>query len=96
MLSHSLLDQIGWSTIVAGNLLAAAGMIGFFFLRHRKLHVRLAESWAAISSRNNRVDINSRVMLGAGAGKAQASGSVNYRGISGDSHVNEPPNCFRQ
>jgi hypothetical protein len=49
MLSHSLLDQIGWSTIVAGNLLAAAGMIGFFFLRHRKLHIRLAESWAAIT-----------------------------------------------
>lgn len=49
MLSHSLLDQIGWSTIVAGNLLAAAAMIGFFFLRHRKLHIRLRESWAAIT-----------------------------------------------
>lgn len=49
MLSHSLLDQIGWSTIVAGNLLAAAAMIGFFFLRHRQLHIRLRESWAAIT-----------------------------------------------
>jgi len=49
MLSHSLLDQIGWSTIVAGNLLAAAAMIGFFFLRHRTLHVRLRESWAALT-----------------------------------------------
>ncbi len=49
MLSHSLLDQIGWSTIVAGNLLASAAMVGFFFLRHRNLHVRLAESWAAIT-----------------------------------------------
>ena len=49
MLSHSLLDQIGWSTIVAGNLLAAAAMVGFFFLRHRQLHIRLAESWAAIT-----------------------------------------------
>jgi hypothetical protein len=49
MLSHSLLDQLGWSTIVAGNLLAAAAMIGFFFLRHRKLHIRLRESWAAIT-----------------------------------------------
>jgi hypothetical protein len=49
MLSHSLLDQIGWSTIVAGNMLAAVAMIGFFFLRHRKLHIRLRESWAAIT-----------------------------------------------
>jgi hypothetical protein len=49
LLSHSLLDQIGWSTIVAGNLLAAAAMIGFFFLRHRRLHIRLRESWAAIT-----------------------------------------------
>jgi hypothetical protein len=49
MLSHSLLDQIGWSTIVAGNLLAAAAMIGFFFLRHRTLHIRLRESWAALT-----------------------------------------------
>ncbi len=49
MLSHSLLDQIGWSTIVAGNLLAAAAMIAFFFLRHRRLHIRLRESWAAIT-----------------------------------------------
>jgi len=49
MLSHSLLDQIGWSTIVAGNLLAAAAMLGFFFLRLRRLHIRLRESWAAIT-----------------------------------------------
>jgi hypothetical protein len=49
MLSHSLLDQIGWSTIVAGNLLASAAMLGYFFLRHRKLHIRLVESWAAIT-----------------------------------------------
>jgi hypothetical protein len=49
MLSHSLLDQIGWSTIVAGNMLAAVAMIGFFFLRHRKLHIRLRDSWAAIT-----------------------------------------------
>lgn len=49
MLSHSLLDQIGWSTIVTGNLLAAVAMIGFFFLRHRKLHIRLREHWAAIT-----------------------------------------------
>ena len=49
MLSHSLLDQIGWSTIVAGNLLASAAMVGFFFLRHRNLHTRLAQSWAAIT-----------------------------------------------
>ncbi len=49
MLSHSLLDQIGWSTMVAANLLAAAAMIGFFFLRHRRLHIRLRESWAALT-----------------------------------------------
>jgi hypothetical protein len=49
MLNHSLLDQIGWSTMVAGNLLAAVAMIGFFFLRHRKLHIRLRESWDALT-----------------------------------------------
>ena len=49
MLSHSLLDQIGWSTIVAGNMLATVAMIGFFFLRHRQLHIRLRESWTAIT-----------------------------------------------
>ncbi len=49
MLSHSLLDQLGWSTMVAANLFAAVAMIGFFFLRHRQLHIRLRASWAAMT-----------------------------------------------
>ncbi len=49
MLSHSLLDQLGWSTMVAANLFAAVAMIGFFFFRHRQLHIRLRESWAALT-----------------------------------------------
>lgn len=52
ILSHSLLEQLGWSTIVTGNLLASTAMLGFFFLRHRQLHTRLAERWAAVISQD--------------------------------------------
>jgi hypothetical protein len=40
VLSSALLDQLGWGTIVAGNLLAAAAMMGFFYLRRNSLHLR--------------------------------------------------------
>lgn len=47
VLSDALLNQLGWGTIVAGNLLAAAAMLGFFYVRRRSLHPRL-EGWASL------------------------------------------------
>jgi len=44
LLSYALLEQLGWDTIVAGNLLSAAAMLGFFYFRRRVLHVRLVGS----------------------------------------------------
>jgi hypothetical protein len=43
----SLLESLGWWAIVVGNLVAAVAMLGFFFIRHRALHVRLVERWAS-------------------------------------------------
>ena len=40
VLSDALLHQLGWDTIVAGNLLSAASMLGFFYARRRALHLR--------------------------------------------------------
>jgi len=40
VLSDALLHHLGWGTIVAGNLLSAAGMLGFFYWRRRALHQR--------------------------------------------------------
>ena len=47
LLSYALLEQLGWDTIVVGNLLSAAAMLGFFYFRRRELHLRLARSTAA-------------------------------------------------
>jgi hypothetical protein len=44
LLSGALLEQLGWVAIVAGNLLSAAAMLGFFYLRRRALHLRLLRS----------------------------------------------------
>jgi hypothetical protein len=41
VLSDALLNQLGWGTIVVGNLLSAAAMLGFFYLRRRALHPRV-------------------------------------------------------
>jgi hypothetical protein len=41
LLSYALLQRLGWYLIVAGNLLAAVAMLGFFYWRHRVLHLRL-------------------------------------------------------
>ncbi len=40
VLSDALLHQLGWDTIVGGNLLSAASMMGFFYVRRRALHLR--------------------------------------------------------
>jgi hypothetical protein len=41
LLSYALLQQLGWYSIAAGNLLAALAMLVFFYWRHRVLHLRL-------------------------------------------------------
>jgi len=43
ILSDTLLNQLGWGTIVTGNLLSAAAMLAFFYVRRRSLHPRLEE-----------------------------------------------------
>ncbi len=48
MLSDVLLNQLGWGTIVAGNLLSAAAMLAFFYVRRRSLHPRLV-GWAGLA-----------------------------------------------
>jgi len=37
ILSDALVDQLGWGTITAGNLMSAVGMLGFFYWRRQKL-----------------------------------------------------------
>lgn len=45
LLSDALFNELGWGTIVAGNLLSAAAMLAFFYIRRRSLHAR-SGSWA--------------------------------------------------
>ncbi len=45
VLSQSLLGALVWWNIFVGNLLAAAGMLGYFFRGHRALTRRLRETW---------------------------------------------------
>jgi len=44
-LDEALVGALLWWNIAIANLLAAAAMIGFFFLRHRSLGARLLERW---------------------------------------------------
>ena len=44
VLSEALLDQLGWGTIVVGNLLSATSMLGFFYLRRSALHLHSKSS----------------------------------------------------
>jgi len=56
LLSYALLEQLGWDTIVAGNLLSSAAMLGFFYLRRRALHLRSKnwkEAWRTPSEHGN-------------------------------------------
>ena len=45
ILGQSLLGALVWWAIFVGNLLAAGGMLGYFFLGHRALGRRLMETW---------------------------------------------------
>jgi len=47
VLNGALLDQLGWGTIVVGNLLSAAGMLGFFYWRRGVLRRRSTSSTGA-------------------------------------------------
>src|SRR5712691_4991081 len=46
ILAKWVLDELAGWTIFAGNLLAAAAMLGYFFTGHRTLARRLTEAWA--------------------------------------------------
>jgi len=45
ILAQSLLGALVWWNIFVGNLLAAAGMLAYFFRGHRTLSRRLTETW---------------------------------------------------
>ncbi|MBI4590630.1 MAG: hypothetical protein HY725_17510 [Candidatus Rokubacteria bacterium] len=47
ILAQSLVGALVWWSIFVGNLLAAAGMLLYFFLGHRSLSRRLRETWPA-------------------------------------------------
>lgn len=49
ILSEELLDQLGWGTIVIGNLLSATAMLGFFYLRRTSLRLPSKGSAEAIT-----------------------------------------------
>jgi len=46
LVAMSLVEALGWWPIVAGNILAATAMVGFFLSRHRALRGRMVERWA--------------------------------------------------
>ncbi len=47
ILAQSLIGALVWWNIFVGNLLASAGMLGYFFRSHRALSRRLRETWPA-------------------------------------------------
>lgn len=50
LIDSSLLEALGWWKIVAGNVLALAGMAAFEIRHHRGLVLRLEERWASLES----------------------------------------------
>lgn len=50
LIDSSLLEALGWWRIIAGNVLALAGMAAFEIRHHRGLVLRLEERWAALES----------------------------------------------
>lgn len=46
MIDQSLLQSLGWWTIVVGNILALAAMLAYLLARHRGLRERLVQEWA--------------------------------------------------
>jgi hypothetical protein len=46
ILAKWVLDELAGWTVFVGNLLAAAGMLGYFFAGHRGLARRLTAAWA--------------------------------------------------
>jgi hypothetical protein len=50
MLNAAALEQLGWWRIIAGNLLALAGMVGYFEYGHPRIIPRIAQRWSEIAS----------------------------------------------
>jgi hypothetical protein len=48
-LAHPLLDALAWWAILAGNLLAALGMLAYFFIGHRALGRLLLGPWTRVA-----------------------------------------------
>lgn len=48
-LAHPLLDSLAWWAILAGNLLAALGMLAYFFVGHRGLGRVLLGPWTRVA-----------------------------------------------
>lgn len=48
LVEQSLLELLGWWTIVVGNLLALCAMLAFLFVRHRELRERVMQEWASL------------------------------------------------
>jgi hypothetical protein len=48
LVDQSLLESLGWWTIVVGNILALTGMLGFLLTQHRELRERLLQEWAGL------------------------------------------------
>jgi len=47
LIDEALVGALGWWTIFVGNILATTTMLAYFLARHRGLHGRLIERWAA-------------------------------------------------
>ena len=50
MLNVAALEQLGWWRIIAGNLLALAGMVAYFEYGHPRIIPRIVERWAEIAA----------------------------------------------
>lgn len=50
VVNAAALEQLGWWRIIAGNLLALAGMIGYFEYGHPRIIPRIAQRWSEIEA----------------------------------------------
>ncbi len=50
VLNAAALEQLGWWRIIAGNLLALAGMVGYFEYGHPRIIPRIAQRWSEIAA----------------------------------------------
>jgi hypothetical protein len=50
VVNAAALEQLGWWRIIAGNLLALAGMVGYFEYGHPRIIPRIAQRWSEIEA----------------------------------------------